>query len=66
MDISNRQVVQTLRVMAWERAKGELLAMLHASWPEYRPRTGEPIDNGFSLMNEKVTLFIKDFEDTCV
>ena len=32
------RIRQTLRAMAWERAKGELLSMLHTHYSEYNTR----------------------------
>lgn len=33
-DLSNHQVVKTLRAQAWSRAKGELEAVLSTYWSE--------------------------------
>ena len=54
----------TLRAMAWERAKGELLAYLQTYWPSYNAR-GEKIPNGFEEADERIKAFIKDFQDNC-
>jgi len=50
--------VLTLRAMAWERAKGELQAMLATYWPS--PGDG---DTARSEMQERVRDFIASVEE---
>jgi len=53
-----RHEVLTLRAMAWERAKGELHAMLATFWPS----PGND-DTARAEMVERVRSFIADVED---
>ena len=50
--------VLTLRAMAWERAKGELNAMLATYWPS--PADG---DTARAEMVERVHSFINDVDE---
>ena len=56
--------ILTMRAMAWERAKGELLAYLQTFWPSYAPG-GKQLDNGFKEADERIEAFIKEFEENC-
>jgi hypothetical protein len=61
-DISNRSVAETMRYMAWERAKGELRSVLHTYWPIYQT-DGKEKDQGFGPVNKKIEQFIEDVDD---
>ncbi len=61
-DISNRDIAQSLRSMAWERAKGELNGLLHTYWPLYLT-DGTVKDEGFEVVNKKISGFIRDLDD---
>jgi len=55
-----------LKSVQWERAKGELRAMvaLLGSQPaQYEPGTGKPIQGKFHDLGKRVEAFIKDVED---
>ncbi len=45
---------QTLRQMAWERAKGELQSILHTYWLD---------EDGFAAANKAISEFIENVED---
>lgn len=60
--MDEHDILVTLRAMAWQRAKGELLAYLGTYWPKYKSN-GETIDDGFDDAQKRITDFIKDFED---
>lgn len=51
-----------MRMMAWERAKGELKSVLHSYWPTYRPN-GSKIDGGYDGVHDKIEKFIQEMED---
>ena len=53
MDNTNYQVLVSMRMSAWERAKGELRAMLHTFWA----------DPGYDSFDKIVTDFVKNMED---
>lgn len=55
-------MMKTMRAMAWQRAKGELLAYLETYWPKYNSN-GEKLDNGFEDAQKRIESFIADFED---
>jgi hypothetical protein len=55
-------MLQTLRAMAWQRAKGELQSYLETYYPEY-DGNGKMIDNGFDDAQKRIDEFIADFED---
>lgn len=63
-DITNRMVVQALRVALWEEAKGKLRAIWapHGFGPEgelpYAPRTER-----YSKVRGKIEKFIEEMED---
>jgi hypothetical protein len=61
-DVSNRNLATSIRMMAWERAKGELRGILHTYWPSYYP-DGTKVDEGFAPIDKKVQQFIKDLDD---
>lgn len=48
------RILITLRRMAWERAKGELLSLLETYWGE---------KNSFEEVSKRIEDFIKEFED---
>ena len=50
------RLLLTLRMMAWQRAKGELNALLETYHGEQKD---------FELAEEKIEAFIKDFSDEC-
>lgn len=56
--------ILTMRGMAWERAKGELLSYLATFWPCYN-HAGEKVDNGFQEANSRIEKFIEEFEENC-
>lgn len=58
----DEMMMKTLRAMAWQRAKGELLSYLETFWPKYN-KDGKEIDQGFDEANIRITNFIKDFDD---
>lgn len=51
--------VLTLRAMAWERAKGELNAMLATYWPS----VGDDINTARTEMTERVRDFFAEVEE---
>lgn len=60
--------IQTMRGMAWQRAKGELLSMLETYWVEWRTnseRGTEKVENGFEEASQMINNFIRDFEENC-
>lgn len=56
--MSQERVLSVLRLQAWERAKGELQALLHSYYPTY----SDPYDTAESLISK----FIADFEANCL
>ncbi len=48
------RLMHTIRVMAWERAKGEMRSMLHSYWDDA---------SAFRMLDHKIEAFIKDIED---
>lgn len=60
--MSESKEVRTLRVMSWQRAKGELLAYLETFWPTYKA-DGSQVNNGFEAASKRIKDFIKDFEE---
>lgn len=55
------RLLRTLRAIAWQRAKGELLSYLETYWPQYDDN-GVRRDNGFDAAEKKIHKFISDFE----
>ena len=51
---SDSKEIQIMRVMAWERAKGELNSILAAYWIDRE---------SYEKMRDKVNEFVKDVED---
>lgn len=49
------KILETMKGMAWERAKGELNSMLHTFW------NGDMAN--FDSLSEKIKKFIEDIED---
>jgi len=60
-DIDNRNIASSMRLAAWERAKGELRGMLHTYWPHYRA-DGTKVDEGFETVDDKIKQFIQDLD----
>ena len=60
-DIRNRDLAKSMQLMAWEKAKGELKAMLHFNWTEY-DHNGNQLPSDFEAMNERVESFISSLE----
>ena len=60
--MSESKELITMRLMAWDRAKGELNALLHTYWDSSKP--GEPF-SAYDEANDRIRAFIKDFEDHC-
>ena len=52
--MSESREIQTLRGMAWERAKGELRSLLYTFWDRNKM---------FTLVDKEVEKFIKTMED---
>lgn len=50
----DNHILRTLRAQAWERAKGELRAVLSTYWGGH---------HNFPAINEKVTKFISEIDD---
>jgi hypothetical protein len=61
-DISNRDLAETMRYMAWERAKGELRSVLHTYWPIYQT-DGKEKDQGFNSVKQEIEQFIESIDD---
>jgi hypothetical protein len=57
---TNSRIMQTLRTMAWERAKGELQSMLHTYWSS---GIRDNPNSEFHQMDTRIGKFIKDVED---
>lgn len=60
--MSESRTLKTLRLMAWERAKGELNAYLQTFWPDFYP-DGKEIDHGYDEESKMIMRFIKEFEE---
>lgn len=58
---TNRQIVQTLRYMEWERAKGSLNAILASLWGWDISRSGCDDDVSFEELAEMTKEFIERF-----
>ena len=56
--MSDSRELKTMRTMAWERAKGELQALLHTYWG-----LSEKEDKEFDFMEMTIEEFIKRVED---
>ena len=56
------KILTTMRVMAWERAKGELGSILVTYYPEY-DLGGKEIDTGFDTVNKLIKTFINSMEE---
>jgi hypothetical protein len=59
--MSDERVLQTLRHMAWERAKGELQSIFHSYYCEWTS-DNQQIDNGYKGASKLIEEFIKEFE----
>ena len=58
----DKRVLDAMRTMAWERAKGELLSMLQTFWPEYNHH-GDKIPNNYDVLRDTIKDFIDTVED---
>jgi hypothetical protein len=58
------KVIAILRAQAWERAKGELEAMISTYYGVYTS-DGKNVSNGKQVM-ELVATFVKTIEDECL
>jgi hypothetical protein len=58
--ITNEYLMQTLRMQAWERAKGELRAVLHTYYGDASARDS---DHKFEKANARIESFISDIEE---
>lgn len=56
MSTTDERVLRTMRVMAWERAKGELRSMTQTYW-------GGDAGGGYNEMNKEIEDFIARIED---
>jgi hypothetical protein len=63
-DISNRNLSTSMRLMAWERAKGELRGILATYWPSYY--SGKEVDEGFDSVNARIQQFIEELDDLLI
>lgn len=52
--MSEEILLRTLRAMAWQRAKGEMQALLYTFWNDQEQ---------FNAMNDAIESFVKDVED---
>lgn len=57
--MSDVRVLRTLRVQAWERAKGEMNSMLQTFWGEDTSNDSEQ----FNVLSKRIENFIKEIED---
>lgn len=61
-NLTPSDVVEVLRLQAWERAKGELMAMLGAYYRDHgRPESGEKWDRMYRRVGEFIENFEGDF-----
>jgi len=58
------ETLKCMRSMAWERAKGELKAMLWTFRTEYAPGNGKIISSNFDELEKRIGKFIKVVEDS--
>jgi hypothetical protein len=58
----DKRVLEALRTMAWERAKGELQSMLQTFWPEYNHH-GDKIPNNYENMKKAIEDFVGTVEE---
>lgn len=56
----SEEIIRTLRHQAWERAKGELNAMIATTWPDTGPH--KPDRDHFQRMMKKIKEFIECIE----
>jgi hypothetical protein len=59
---TDKRVLEAMRTMAWERAKGELRSMLETFWPEY-DRLANKIPNNYEALSIEINKFIEAVED---
>ncbi|MDQ0035947.1 broad specificity phosphatase PhoE [Variovorax boronicumulans] len=57
----DERIITALRAQAWERAKGELNAMLATYWPEW-DGNNKKVPNGYEEMDARVKAFIAEVE----
>lgn len=55
---TDERVLRTLRVQSWERAKGELHALLQTFWNDSSSSEGQ-----FEKMGKAINEFVKHVED---
>ena len=60
--IAETQLLETLRLQAWERAKAELKAMLHTYYAQY-DMNGVKRENGFDRTQPIIEEFISRMDD---
>lgn len=53
------KIIKVLRIQAWEKAKGELKAMLHTYYSEFDNRD---VKSNFVVMSNEVRAFIDKVE----
>lgn len=52
--------LKTLRLMAWQRAKGELLSILETYWEDGAP---DAVDTPYDLVEETITNFVQSMDN---
>ena len=60
--MDDSRILQTLRATAWERAKGELRAMLQTFYTEYT-NDGRAMPSKFGELDKCIKEFIEEIED---
>ena len=60
--MSDGKILNSLRLMAWHRAKGELEAMLQTCYPKYG-EGGKKIPGVYETITPIIDKFIKDMGD---
>lgn len=55
--VDNEMILRTMRAMAWERAKGEVEAVLETYWGNYDE------DSEFRKLDAAFKAFVKEAED---
>lgn len=61
MQQDTEKILESMRLMAWVRAKGELKSMLCTYYSSASNKVHEVVT--FSNLDQKINLFIKDIED---
>lgn len=62
MTDDTRNILESMRLMAWYRAKGELGAMLATYYPQYNTK-GQKVPNGYEDTSKAIKDFIKFIDD---